>query len=89
MGLLDRVLRAGEGRRVKQLAELVAPINELEPGLHAAAWANDRRARRIKARIGLQAPADVSQPLNPPPKEKQAYGNLDDCQDVKERLHLS
>ena len=35
MGLFQKAIRAGEGRRVKQLAELVAPINALEPGLQA------------------------------------------------------
>jgi preprotein translocase subunit SecA len=31
MGMFEKFLRAGEGRRVKQLAELVEPINLLEP----------------------------------------------------------
>ena len=35
MGVLQKVLRAGEGRRVKQLAELVAPINALEPEMQS------------------------------------------------------
>jgi preprotein translocase subunit SecA len=52
MGLLDRVLRAGEGRRVKQLAELVAPINELEPGLHALSDA-DLQHKTVEFRTRL------------------------------------
>jgi preprotein translocase subunit SecA len=35
MGVFEKFLRAGEGRRVKQLAELVPPINALEPQIHA------------------------------------------------------
>ena len=35
MSVFQKFLRAGEGRRVKQLAELVAPINALEPEIHA------------------------------------------------------
>jgi preprotein translocase subunit SecA len=31
MAVFEKFLRAGEGRRVKQLSELVAPINALEP----------------------------------------------------------
>ncbi len=33
MSVFQKVLRAGEGRRIKQLAELVLPINALEPEL--------------------------------------------------------
>ncbi len=35
MGILDRVLRAGEGRKVKALASLVPEINALEPEITA------------------------------------------------------
>jgi preprotein translocase subunit SecA len=35
MAVFEKFLRAGEGRRVKQLSELVAPINELEPSMEA------------------------------------------------------
>jgi len=35
MSVFQKFLRAGEGRRVKQLAELVVPINELEPTMQA------------------------------------------------------
>src|SRR5579871_6311642 len=35
MGVFEKFLRAGEGKRVKQLAELVHPINELEPTMRA------------------------------------------------------
>jgi preprotein translocase subunit SecA len=35
MGVFEKFLRAGEGRRVKQLAELVPPINALEAGMSA------------------------------------------------------
>jgi preprotein translocase subunit SecA len=35
MGLFEKVLRTGEGRRVRQLAELVGPINDLEPEVSA------------------------------------------------------
>ncbi len=35
MGVFEKFLRAGEGKRVRQLAELVAPINELEPKIDA------------------------------------------------------
>ncbi|HEV3328259.1 MAG TPA: preprotein translocase subunit SecA, partial [Acidimicrobiales bacterium] len=35
MGVFEKFLRAGEGRRVRQLAELVPPINALEPGIQA------------------------------------------------------
>ncbi len=35
MGILDRVLRAGEGRKVKALASLVPEINALEPATQA------------------------------------------------------
>ena len=41
MGVFEKFLRAGEGRRVKQLAELVPPINALEP--------RDPRAERRRA----------------------------------------
>jgi preprotein translocase subunit SecA len=35
MGILDRILRAGEGRKLKALHGLVPDINELEPSMHA------------------------------------------------------
>ena len=35
MGVLEKFLRAGEGKRVKQLAELVVPVNDLEPTMQA------------------------------------------------------
>ncbi len=35
MGLFEKFLRTGEGRRVRQLAELVGPINDLEPEVSA------------------------------------------------------
>ena len=35
MGILDRILRAGEGKRLKGLASLVPDINALEPELRA------------------------------------------------------
>src|SRR5215217_8984036 len=35
MGILDRILRAGEGKKLKALGGLVPDINELEPELRA------------------------------------------------------
>ncbi|HXW38440.1 MAG TPA: preprotein translocase subunit SecA, partial [Acidimicrobiales bacterium] len=35
MSVFQKVLRAGEGRRIKQLSELVAPISALEPEMQA------------------------------------------------------
>ncbi|QGG95790.1 preprotein translocase subunit SecA [Actinomarinicola tropica] len=35
MGILDKVLRAGEGKKLKAIGGLVAPINDLEPELEA------------------------------------------------------
>ncbi len=35
INVLDRVLRAGEGKKVKRLAELVGYVNELEPEMEA------------------------------------------------------
>jgi preprotein translocase subunit SecA len=35
MGVLDRILRAGEGKKVKRLADIVPEINALEPELEA------------------------------------------------------
>ncbi|HEY8081509.1 MAG TPA: preprotein translocase subunit SecA, partial [Acidimicrobiales bacterium] len=35
MGVFEKFLRAGEGKRVKQLAELVPPISALEPAMQA------------------------------------------------------
>jgi preprotein translocase subunit SecA len=35
MGILDRILRAGEGKKLKALAGLVPDINALEPEIHA------------------------------------------------------
>src|SRR5881392_3789343 len=35
MGILDRILRAGEGKRLKGLASLVPDVNALEPELRA------------------------------------------------------
>ena len=35
MAVLDRILRAGEGRKVKALAGLVPDINALEPEMQA------------------------------------------------------
>ena len=35
MALLDRILRAGEGKKVKALADIVPDINAQEPEIHA------------------------------------------------------
>jgi preprotein translocase subunit SecA len=35
MALLDRILRAGEGKKVKALADIIPDINAQEPEIHA------------------------------------------------------
>ena len=35
MSVLSKVLRAGEGKKVRRLAELVPAINDLEPEMEA------------------------------------------------------
>ena len=35
MSVFTRVLRAGEGKKVRRLAEIVPAINELEPSMEA------------------------------------------------------
>jgi preprotein translocase subunit SecA len=53
MSLLSKVLRAGEGKRVRQLAELVTPINDL--GDEMAALSDDAlRAKTTEFRQRLQ-----------------------------------
>ena len=34
MALLDRILRAGEGKKVKALADIIPDINAQEPEIH-------------------------------------------------------
>jgi preprotein translocase subunit SecA len=53
MGVFEKFLRAGEGRRVKQLAELVEPINVLEPGISALSDAElAAKTVEFRTRIG-------------------------------------
>ena len=46
MGFLDRILRAGEGKKVKALASLVPDINVLEPEIAALLSATRRHEFR-------------------------------------------
>jgi preprotein translocase subunit SecA len=43
MGMFTRVLRAGEGRKVRRLAELISFVNELEPEMEALSDEDLRR----------------------------------------------
>ena len=53
MGVFEKFLRAGEGRRVKQLAELVPPINALEPQIHGAERRTSSQAKTVEFRTRL------------------------------------
>ncbi len=46
MSVFTKVLRAGEGKKVRRLAELVPPINALEPEMQAPQRRRARRTRR-------------------------------------------
>ncbi len=53
MGILDRILRAGEGKKLKALSGLVPDINALEPEIHALSDdALQRQDRRVPAAPG-------------------------------------
>src|ERR1700693_295456 len=59
MGVFTRVLRAGEGKKVRRLAELVPLVNELEPEMEALS--DDELAHRtvlFKERIANGEPLD-------------------------------
>ncbi len=58
MAILDRILRAGEGRKVKALAGLVPDINALEPEMRALSD-DDLRARTPALRTKLDNGADL------------------------------
>ncbi len=59
MGLFDKVLRAGEGRKLKRLAEIVPLINDLEGEMSALTDAQLRaRTDEFKERISLGESAD-------------------------------
>ena len=53
MAVLDRILRAGEGRKVKALAGLVPDINALEPEITQA----------LRRRVARPSTADFRQQL--------------------------
>ena len=59
MGLFDKFLRAGEGRKVKALAELVPDINALEPEMQALSD-SDLQAKTVEFRQRL----DNGEPLD-------------------------
>jgi preprotein translocase subunit SecA len=59
VGVLDRILRAGEGRRLKALQGLVPDINALEPEIHALSDdALQHRTVELKEQIGNGADLD-------------------------------
>jgi preprotein translocase subunit SecA len=58
MKLLDKILRAGEGRRVKALQGLVAPINDREPEVEALSD-DQLRARTAEFRTRIDNGADL------------------------------
>jgi preprotein translocase subunit SecA len=58
MGILDRILRAGEGKRLKALEGLVPDINALEPEV-ARLSDDDLRGRTADFRQRLERGADV------------------------------
>ncbi|MGD9798129.1 MAG: preprotein translocase subunit SecA [Acidimicrobiia bacterium] len=58
MGVLDRILRAGEGRKLKALAGLVPDINAREPELVALSD-EDLRHRTVEFREQLDRGADL------------------------------
>src|SRR3974377_1568615 len=52
MSIFTRVLRAGEGKKVRRLAELVPLVNELEPGIEALSDAELRaKTDEFRARL--------------------------------------
>ena len=58
MGVFTKVMRAGEGRRVKQLSELVAPVNSLEPEVHALSD-DQLAAKTVEFRTRLARGEDI------------------------------
>ena len=52
MGILDRILRAGEGKKLKALQGLVPDINALEPQIEALSD-DDLRAKTAEFRQRL------------------------------------
>jgi hypothetical protein len=61
----------------------------LETGFHATARAKDGGTGSIKARVGVQAATHVGEPLNSPPKQEKARGDLKDRQKFEESFHVT
>jgi preprotein translocase subunit SecA len=65
MSLFSRVLRAGEGKKLKALQSLVPDINALEPEIEALSDdALQHRTVEFRERIANAAPDDVDEALN-------------------------
>jgi preprotein translocase subunit SecA len=62
MGMFDRMLRTGEGRRIKALAGIVPDINALESGIHALSD-DDLRAKTGEFRQRLDNGEDLDELL--------------------------
>ena len=58
MALLDRVLRAGEGKKVKALAAVVPEVNALESGMRALSD-DALRAKTAEFRSRIERGEDV------------------------------
>src|SRR5438874_11614235 len=58
MGVFDRVLRAGEGKKLRALAGLVPEVNALEPEIEALSD-DELRARTGELRSRLDQGADL------------------------------
>ena len=60
MGFMDKLLRAGEGKKVQALAGLVPEINELEPEMRGA----DRRPTSSAKTGEFRERLDHGEPLD-------------------------
>src|SRR5437879_3984280 len=61
----------------------------LEAGFDAAAWTEDGGTGSVKAGIGVQTAAHISEPLDSLPKQEEARGDLKNRQEFKEGFHVS
>ena len=64
MGFMDRLLRTGEGKKVRALADLVPDIGALEPEVHQLSD-HDLRHRTVEFREQLDNGIDVDDLLIP------------------------
>src|SRR5438067_11333142 len=65
MSVFSRVLRAGEGKKVKALAGLVPEINALEPEIHALSDdALRHKTVEFRERLARVAPDEVDDALD-------------------------